>query len=652
MAGFEFQAGGSTSLQPTRPGDPQDWEAKRESISQYYIQEDCTLDQLQATMLRKHGFYATRRQYCTKLKQWNLRKNLAASDKDRIIDKIVAARLLGHTIAEVRFHDRQIDPKLLLKHAQSHVPYSDTGSITNQVQILHRTRLRRDSTRPATAETTDDHIQIIYRGIASPESGSPKSDSDNEDWTVVVNGPVTKPSQYRLENNERLYTPQVFPALSYSPTVGLEKIISLSQDYILATLESRIQSMLAPPDETHLLSWLPDVESAAMHSFWVDIKNSLYMAKKHEKNMTFTFASRACAAIQAPTTVETNLGTLKDVLATLSPTNARSCLPLRDGLLHYLSEILGMRFGMQHPLAILCGELRQETSNLEIYEIALRFAIELIEITQGTQPSDNLAFRRELIRLLRRSGALYESEKLCVEQETYCVREFGTDALVTRRATSDLVHVLMAKKELVQAMAICEDLIERSRRHLAKAFPDELAVYALEDLAELCELHESPTRSLFLLHESYFGAVRLWGAGASTTEYILSKIQVAICATCFDRKRNPDSEEGSSNFENENAKSNSDKEEDSRPTHESNHSDEEDGSDAGSVHSNGREFKCESGVAVNQEYISNGEGTFGEDDTDDGLSRRDTRYQSTLFEYRNRLSWRDSDGEEQPDDSD
>lgn len=78
-----------------------------------------------------------------------------------------------------------------------------------------------------------------------------------------------------------------------------------------------------------------------------------------------------------------------------------------------------------------------------------------------------------------------------------------------------------------------------------------------------------------------------------TGERACSTCGDAVCATCFDRKRNPDSEEGSSNFENENAKSNSDKEEDSRPTHESNHSDEEDGSDAGSVHSNGREFKCE-----------------------------------------------------------
>jgi hypothetical protein len=89
------------------------------------------------------------------------------------------------------------------------------------------------------------------------------------------------------------------------------------------------------------------------------------------------------------------------------------------------------------------------------------------------------------------------------------------------------VHVLIAKKELVQAMTICEDLMERTRRHLAKSFPDELAVYTLEDLAELCELHESPGRCLFLLHEGYFGAVRLWGAEASATEYILSKIQAA-----------------------------------------------------------------------------------------------------------------------------
>jgi hypothetical protein len=474
-----------------------------------------TFSHLQALTIRP-----SRRQYCTKLKQWNLRKNLAASEKDQIIDKIVAARLLGRKIAEVRFDDRQIDLKSLLKHAQSQVLSSDIGSIAEHVQNLHAKLTRRGSTRSAAADTSADHIQITYQDIDSSELGSPESDINADEWTILVTNPAATPPQ-------RLATPHVHPALAYAPTLGLEKIISLSQDYILVALESRMQNMPAQPHEAQLLPWFPDSESAAMHGFWTDAKNALYMAKKLEKDMTFTFASRACASIQTPTSVEINLGTLKDVLATLSPTNATSCLPLRDHLLHYLSGILAMRFGMQHPLVLLCGELRQETSNQEIYETALRFAIELIETAQGTQPSDTLVFRRELIRLLRRSGDLCRSGELCVEQEAYCVREFGIDALVTRRTTSDRVHILLAKKELVQAMEICEDLIERSRRHLGKAFPDELAVYALEDLAELCELHESPGRCLFLLHEAYFGAVRLWGAEASSTEYILSKIQAA-----------------------------------------------------------------------------------------------------------------------------
>jgi hypothetical protein len=357
--------------------------------------------------LRVLTLRTSRRQYCAKLKQWILRKNLAASEKDQIIDKIVAARLLGRSIAEVRYSDRQINLKSLLKHAQSQLPSSDVGSIAEQVQNLQRTLLRRGSTRSVAADTSADQIQVIYQDIDSPESGSPKSDSDQDEWTVIANGSAAIPTHNRLEDNEvGLNTPHILPTLAYAPTLGLEKIISLSQDYVLAALESRMQNMPTKSHAAHLLPWFPDSESAAMHSFWVDVKNALYTAKKHEKDMTFTFASRACEAIQDPTSVEINLGTLKDVLATLSPTNANSCLPLRDRLLHYLSEILSMRFGMQHPLVLLCGELRQETSTHEIYETALRFAIELIEIAHGSQPSDTIVFRRELVRLLRRSGDL------------------------------------------------------------------------------------------------------------------------------------------------------------------------------------------------------------------------------------------------------
>jgi hypothetical protein len=59
MDEFEFEADGSTFLQPTRPSGPQDWEMRRQRIGSYYIQEDYTLDKLQATMLQKHGFNAT-----------------------------------------------------------------------------------------------------------------------------------------------------------------------------------------------------------------------------------------------------------------------------------------------------------------------------------------------------------------------------------------------------------------------------------------------------------------------------------------------------------------------------------------------------------------------------------------------------------------
>ena len=59
MADFDFQAGSSTCPPQSRPVGPQDWEAKRERIARYYLQEDYTLDELQAAMLQRHGFNAT-----------------------------------------------------------------------------------------------------------------------------------------------------------------------------------------------------------------------------------------------------------------------------------------------------------------------------------------------------------------------------------------------------------------------------------------------------------------------------------------------------------------------------------------------------------------------------------------------------------------
>lgn len=59
MAGYEFHVGDSTYPRPTKASGPQDWEAKRERIAWYYIQENFTLDKLQTTMAQRHGFNAT-----------------------------------------------------------------------------------------------------------------------------------------------------------------------------------------------------------------------------------------------------------------------------------------------------------------------------------------------------------------------------------------------------------------------------------------------------------------------------------------------------------------------------------------------------------------------------------------------------------------
>lgn len=300
-----------------------------------------------------------------------------------------------------------------------------------------------------------------------------------------------------------------------SETQSLERIVFYCKDFILKGWNDGTTA--------HRNS----VDRSEMDSYWTDIANALYMVKKEHIDLAWKFTDQACERARAGSFFDRpDIGTLKNLLSILSTINSSLLPNLRDTILEYLTELFQIRLHPLHPLVHICRVLQSEPTNVEISERALRSVLNLLEVSIGEIHTDTLQIRQALIRLLRRSGNHDASKLLCEEHLDICTNSFGQNALPSRRATQDLTHILMAKGEFDKAFEISKKQMERTREFLGRDFPDELAVYTIEDLAELHAKREQADEAIFILHEAYFGARRLWGETASSTVYIREKIRL------------------------------------------------------------------------------------------------------------------------------
>jgi len=90
----------------------------------------------------------------------------------------------------------------------------------------------------------------------------------------------------------------------------------------------------------------------------------------------------------------------------------------------------------------------------------------------------------------------------------------------------ELAHIYNVSERYDSAKAVCENILLRSRQE-ARQFVllNEPAIYAMEDLAELCMLQGDSERSLNLLRKAHDAAFWLWGTDAQSTFCISKKLQ-------------------------------------------------------------------------------------------------------------------------------
>lgn len=221
--------------------------------------------------------------------------------------------------------------------------------------------------------------------------------------------------------------------------------------------------------------------------------------------------------------VQHPLAILRDVFATISPVNTRMCPEVRVQLLRYLAVMSKIKFGDAHPLTLICHHLQMDAGCRKISETALRLMLDVSQKNLGQGHLQVFQLKRTLIVLLRRDHELSTSESLSIALVRSSEQAFGQNHVQTRLAMSELVHIYNDQRWYGRAKNICEEVLRRSRLDLGDNYPDSRCVYAMEDMAELCDSQGDTRQSEFWLRKAFSGALKVWGKVPSTT-HILDKL--------------------------------------------------------------------------------------------------------------------------------
>jgi hypothetical protein len=124
--------------------------------------------------------------------------------------------------------------------------------------------------------------------------------------------------------------------------------------------------------------------------------------------------------------------------------------------------------------------------------------------------------QRTIIRLYRRNREFSKAEELGWSLIESSESLHDKNHVNSRLALSEYVYILNDQKRYDEALNIAEDVLHRGQLDLGHAFPDERSVYAMEDVAEICDKLGRINDSVDWLRRASRAALSLLGNHTST----------------------------------------------------------------------------------------------------------------------------------------
>ncbi|KAI1845745.1 hypothetical protein JX266_008110 [Neoarthrinium moseri] len=152
------------STKPFRPKCSKDWEDRREIIEQLYWQDDKELPEVMDLMKAIHGFQASKKQYKTKFRQWNIRKNISSQKKNAMLSIQERRRLVTNKETKFLYHGRLVAQYKLDRFEKSASCTNQTGEVDDKAGVQTPSDVEYRTPSPAvapgpTGPPTDDYAE-------------------------------------------------------------------------------------------------------------------------------------------------------------------------------------------------------------------------------------------------------------------------------------------------------------------------------------------------------------------------------------------------------------------------------------------------------------------------------------------------------------
>ncbi|KAK3722402.1 hypothetical protein LTR37_002393 [Vermiconidia calcicola] len=521
---------------------PDEWHRHKNLIIDMYQDQEMPLKEVIHIMKHRYQFRATKRMYDTRFRKWGVSKILKSSEKESIA-KALALGEPRHRSSEAALISHK-DWRKIMRWVSSQARGQQASANPGEQQrdqplssgVLDGASLGEPRWKTAGQGTQFWNEQPTQELSLTPpafvgdvHSVGPDSahSSDFSDLTPATSQTILTPSSIRSgRHSERISSTSPAPTLILSPmSRNHECVLHNVKAYFSSRIESLTYSL-------ELINVLDIGSSPETRRFWSNVKNGIYLWKiagsfPDTLSRGFTALNEANALAGAALSTEP-FDFLREVLATLSPTNTKIHPPLRRHLLLNLNREAVKLFGSSHPIAVICSSLQGDGDDPMVSRIALQLMLDIVSQSLGHSHPVWDTLMTTLIKMMRRAGELEGAKKFAGNALKLARDDFGVDSNQARTAAVELAHVLTKLGAHGHALPLRLDVVQAvpsSTGATRIAYrEDGIAVHAMEDISEFYIRFGCPQEAVLWLRRAHSIALMLWG-NCVATAHIEDKLQ-------------------------------------------------------------------------------------------------------------------------------
>ena len=265
-------------------------------------------------------------------------------------------------------------------------------------------------------------------------------------------------------------------------------------------------------------------------TFWTKIKNVFYFLKMGEEGLWEPELAEASEMI--PVLCEKpSLTLLKDMYGTLSPTATNIRSSVRFTIFRSFEGCAESKLGFDHIFTKICRILSRYDGDDELSMTLLQV---MLDETKRILPEHHLEIfelERTLIRLFRRNQEFQKAEDLFWMSVRTTQDLHGPNHVNSRLAWTEYLYIRQSQGRYEEALDVAFKILERGQANQDEPNPNVRSIYAMEDIAALCEKLGRVNDAIMWLRRALGDAISIQSDSRSAS-HIFSKLQALEDKRC------------------------------------------------------------------------------------------------------------------------